>query len=262
MKKLLILLLISINCYSQDRLPASGALAMSDILGKMIQLGQLDRNLWLTNPYKLKMLVDSSSLDSKTAPHKISYFYSYPPYFYNTYQDTTMVRDNCTGGLIGTTGRYWVPSGQYESSVSQDDANIQARDDIDTYAKGRINGGIYAGGAGYATAGSCITAPSPGYDNKIYLSNIDRLQRYPFAPWTIRMYFNSDLPTTSDLAVYCQINGINGGTTIYRTENLSSGKTGWVVTLGGEGFDYVNKGVNGSILSLTPTSDSNFNYTY
>lgn len=64
--------------------------------------------------------------------------------FTNTAQSRSIARNNCSAGLVGTSVTYTVAAGQYNSSISQADANQQAINEIDlngqSFANNPANG--------------------------------------------------------------------------------------------------------------------------
>lgn len=253
----IIFLSISLSVNAQ-RLPTSGPLAMSDILDVMLKLEELEPS-WLFQPYTLKMLVDSSRIADKSTPVPVSRFYGYPPLYYSEYQDTVLTRNNCASPNIGTNGIYWVPAGSYTSVVSQTDADQKAKDDMATWAQMAINGIPPFGGSGAYRSGTCVPPPPPGTNNKITLDYIRRLVVNPLGGWYFQLYISSSYPVTSNLTVQVQVNGVNGGS-VTVNPTFVNGQSQLVYT--SATYDYVNKGVNGSIQLITPSSDSNYNYTF
>ncbi|WP_423149767.1 DUF5977 domain-containing protein, partial [Rubrolithibacter danxiaensis] len=67
--------------------------------------------------------------------------------YYNVEKTASITKNNCSGGLSGSTVTYTVAASQYSSSISQEDADAKAQNDID------LNGQAYAN-----TNGTCLTA--------------------------------------------------------------------------------------------------------
>jgi ferredoxin-like protein FixX len=74
--------------------------------------------------------------------------------YYNASQSVAFTRNNCTGGLVGTSVTYTVPPGKYSSTVSQAAADQQATNDENT------NGQNYAN-----TNGSCVAMENVTYND-------------------------------------------------------------------------------------------------
>lgn len=110
-----------------------------DALGRLSI--ELDHELNLTKSYAYKYSLDKDWTSNS------------PRFYYNQEASKSFTKNNCSSGLIGSQVVYVVPAKKYVSYISQQDANNQAQNEINTFGQSNAN-----------SKGTCTT---PQYGNQI-----------------------------------------------------------------------------------------------
>jgi hypothetical protein len=163
--------------------------------------------------------------------------------YYNAQQSQSFTRNNCTGGLSGTTVTYTVPPGKYSSTVSQAAADQQATNDMSA------NGQNYANANGVCcnmtlTYSSSITG---SVMNTVYLSGATRVSFTWVFTW----------PSGQTSFTLGTLNGSCLFPTSTRTIPFSQGSTTYNLTVSANGTVQI-----AIISGPTPTGTIGFNGQY
>lgn len=254
MRLLIFLLLFGLKGFSQSKLPTSGPITLKQIALVMYAYGEISP-LVLDDPYSIAQLNAASHLTDKTAPFSLSDWYGYTGTFSSALMDTIVLRNNCPDGYLASSGMYSMPYGAYTSTESQELANASAHLDMALYAQTEVNGGTTAG-LGTVVEGNCYATPDP--DNTITLVEVSRADRFPNKD-DVLITLGSEYPVASQLTVVIRVYGIDGGYRDY-SQLILSGRVTSSTYHDEDGK--INKGITGEIISVTPTSDSTYDYIF
>lgn len=255
MRLLILLLLSPLLCFSQEAIPSSGPVSMSRIAAVQVALGEMSP-LILDQPYTLAELNSYSHLSDKTPPFKISDWYGYTGNFRSSQMDTVVLRNNCGTGLIPSSGMYSIAEGAYTSTISVEHANELAKADLDANAQLAANGQPVSG-LGTAYPGGCHSSSST-YNN-ISLVQVKRVDRFPRSD-IVNVVFSSQYPVASNLIVTIRVWGIDNSYDDY--DRILHAGTVTTSTHVGDSQNITLKNPYGQIIAVTPTSDSQYIYTF
>jgi len=163
----------------------------------------------------------------------------YSPYYTNVAQSRTFTRNNCSSGMLGTAVVYTVPASTYFSALSQQDADGQATNDINT------NGQTYSN-----VHGSCTTPSVVMQNNSDGRIMIQFDQGSTIVYSTIVIAGNTTTVTTIPPGTYTvkMQNAGTGSSHVFAVSGYSS-QTGTTAT-----FNGVNVGT--SVLNISITNAS------
>lgn len=182
------------------------------------------------------------------------YKYNYSPIvFYSAEKSKEFIRTNCGPGTTAGTAIYKVVSGKYSSTISQEDADQMAVNDL------LANGENYANINGTCTSYVCTITPT--YLADIYYSSFQEI-----SPNRIKAYLSLPLTNTSGGSAPSWSNGVFIGTlgslcrpSSYKYISVSSGGSSWNVSLGPTGIVTLTStgGSSPGPISLTFEYDKN-----